>query len=163
MNTFITKNGTEYTYREYIEYSIATHSGKLSGIPSISTSVLCNPNCAKNAAVKGSVCAECYARGYAKHRSQLAEKLENNYRFYTSVNLTAGDVPFINSALFRLESFGDLANVQQFANYCMIAKANPQTRFVLWTKKLSRYRDVYNALRHYSEQFIYYRFFFNVE
>lgn len=133
MNTFTT-NGKQYTYKEYILYSIATHSGKMDGIPSISTSVLCNKNCAKNAAIKGSICEKCYARGLAKMRKQLAEKLKANYHFYTTVNLSAEDVPFINSAIFRFESFGDLANVQQFKNYCTIAEANPQTRFVLWTK-----------------------------
>lgn len=133
MNTFIF-NGKQYTYKQFIAYSIATHSGKMSGIPSISTSVLCNANCAKNATVKGSICEKCYARGLAKIRKQLAEKLKANYHFYTTVDLSVGDVPFINSAIFRFESFGDLANVQQFKNYCTIAKANPQTRFVLWTK-----------------------------
>lgn len=65
MNTFIF-NGKQYTYKQFVAYSIATHSGKMSGIPSISTSVLCNRNCAENAAVKGSICEKCYARGYAK-------------------------------------------------------------------------------------------------
>ena len=135
MNSNIfTFNGKTYTYKQYVAFSIATHSGKMSGIPSISTSVLCNKNCAENAAVKGSICEKCYARGLAKMRKQLAEKLKANYKFYTTVNLSVDDVPFINSAIFRFESFGDLANVQQFANYCTIAEANPQTRFVLWTK-----------------------------
>lgn len=133
-NKIFETNGKQYTYREYIEYSIANHSGKMGGIPSISTSVLCNPNCARNAAVKGSICEKCYARNYAKIRKALADKLQSNFEFYTSVELTAEDIPFINSAIFRLEAFGDLANIQQFKNYCTIAKYNPQCRFVLWTK-----------------------------
>lgn len=133
MNTF-TFNGKQYTYKQFIAYSIATHSGKMSGIPSISTSVLCNRQCAEHAAVKGSICEKCFARGYAKMRKQLAEKLKANYEFYTTVNLCGEDVPFINSAIFRFESFGDLANVQQFANYCTIARNNIRTTFVLWTK-----------------------------
>lgn len=144
MNTFIF-NGKQYTYKQFVAYSIATHSGKMSGIPSISTSVLCNKQCAEHAAVKGSICEKCYARGYAKMRKQLAEKLKANYYFYTTVNLTAEDIPFINSAIFRFEAFGDLANVQQFKNYCTIAKANPQTRFVLWTKNthiVEQYTDM---------------------
>ena len=32
MNTFIF-NGKQYTYKQFIAYSIATHSGKMSGIP----------------------------------------------------------------------------------------------------------------------------------
>lgn len=134
LNHITTVNGKPVSYKEYIEYSIANHSGKMSGIPSISTSVLCNPNCARNAAVKGSVCEKCYARGYAKIRKGLADKLKSNYEFYTSVILTAEDVPFINSAIFRFEAFGDIANERQFENYCTIAKYNPQCRFVLWTK-----------------------------
>lgn len=127
-------NGKEVSYHDYIMYSIATHGGKMGGISSISTSVLCNENCKRNATIKGSICEKCYARNYASIRKQLAEKLESNYHFYTTVELTVDDVPYINSSIFRFEAFGDLANVRQFANYCTIAEANPQTRFVLWTK-----------------------------
>lgn len=129
--------------QEFIRNSIAIHSGKMSGIPSISTSVTLNENCKHHAAVKGSICEKCYARNLVKLRKGLADKLERNYNFYTTVDLTVDDVPFINSAIFRFESFGDLVNVQHFRNYCTIAKANPQTRFVLWTKNIwiiSEYR-----------------------
>lgn len=135
-NKIFEANGKQYTYTDYIRYSIANHGGKMEGIPSISTSVLCNPNCARNAAVKGSVCEKCFARNFARLRKTLADKLESNYKFYTTVELTVEDVPFINVALFRFEAFGDLANERQFRNYCTIAKANPRTRFVLWTKNI---------------------------
>ena len=125
LNKVVMLNGKAVSYKEYVEYSIATHSGKMNGIPSISTSVLCNPNCAKNASIKGAICEKCYARGYAKMRKGLADKLKRNYEFYTTIALTVNDVPFINSAIFRFEAFGDLANTLQFANYCTIAKANP--------------------------------------
>lgn len=127
-------NGKEYTYKDYILYSIAMHSGKMSGIPSISTSVLSNSLCSKHATVKGSICEKCYARNLVKMRKQLADKLTSNYEFYNSVALSVEDIPYINSAIFRFESFGDLSSVLHFANYCTIATANSQTRFVLWTK-----------------------------
>lgn len=135
MNTFIV-NGKHYTYKEYILYSIAAHGGKMAGIPSISTSVLKNTNCEKNAKIDGSICSKCYARNYVNMRKGLRNKLESNFEFYTSVLLSPEDIPFINSAIFRFESFGDLANVTQFTNYCTIARNNPRTTFALWTKHI---------------------------
>lgn len=109
----------------------------MEGIPSISTSCKLNENCEHNAKVDGSICQKCYASALVGMRRGLREKLEANYNFYTTEDLTAEDVPFINSAIFRFESFGDLANVQQFKNYCTIAKYNPHCRFVLWSKHIN--------------------------
>lgn len=36
--------------------------GKMEGIPTITTSMMCNPICAKRAQDKTSICAHCYAQ-----------------------------------------------------------------------------------------------------
>ena len=123
--------------KEYINYSICkNHTGKMYGIQSISTSCACNRFCAMRAQEKTSICSHCYAQAQLKRYKTLSAKLESNYEFYNNVVLTESDIPFINQSVFRFESFGDLESVTQFANYCMIAKCNANTRFTLWTKNL---------------------------
>ncbi len=123
--------------KDYINYSICkNHTGKMFGIQSISTSCACNRFCAMRAQEKASICARCYAQAQLKRYKTLSEKLESNSEFYNNTVLSELDVPFINQAVFRFESFGDLETVTQFANYCMIAKCNANTRFTLWTKNL---------------------------
>ena len=136
---YIRRNGslTSLEKRVFIEKSISDHTGKMEGIPSISTSVKLNPNCIRNQACKGSICEHCYANAYAGFRKELRNKLEINTLFYSKYELTKRDVPIINSKYFRFESFGDLINTTQVKNYFTIARANPDTFFVLWTKNPS--------------------------
>lgn len=129
---------TENEMNIYIKYSITTHSGKLEGIPSISTACVCNKNCIarikKNK--KNSICCHCYADTLLKMRKTLRNKLIVNFMFYTFYEITENCVPVITSREFRFESFGDLSNVIQFNNYCTIssAKVNQSVNFALWTK-----------------------------
>lgn len=125
---------TSLEKRVFIEKSISIHSGKMEGIPSISTSVRLNPNCMRHQACGGSICEHCYANAYTGFRKSLREKLEFNTIFYTTLELEKRDIPLINSKYFRFESFGDLINTLQVKNYFTIARANPDTYFVLWTK-----------------------------
>ena len=123
--------------KAYVKYSITNHDGKLAGFSSISTSVKCNPHCNHRiAADKDGVtpCGFCFADALENVRKSLREKMEKNTAFYTIAELTAADVPFINAAFFRFESFGDLINVTQICNYFEIARNNPHCTFALWTK-----------------------------
>ena len=139
---------TSLEKRVFIERSISIHSGKMEGIPSISTSVKLNPNCKRNQACNSSICKHCYANSYASFRKELRNKLEINTQFYTRYELTKKDVPMINSKIFRFESFGDLINTLQVKNYFTIARANKNTFFVLWTKNpeiIAKALDKYNV------------------
>lgn len=138
---------TSLEKRVFIDNSISTHSGKMEGIPSISTSVKLNPHCITNQACEGTICQWCYANTYAGFRKQLRDKLEINTLFYTKYELTKKDIPLINSKYFRFESFGDLINILQVKNYFTIARANRDTYFVLWTKNpaiIARALNKYN-------------------
>lgn len=134
-------------HQDYIKRSISTHGGKMSDIPSISTSCLCNPFCKarRAAADDNSICARCYAHNYLTFRATLREKLERNTAFYTNADIQPEDVPRLNYSVFRFESFGELVNVQQLKNYVTIANKNPNTVFTLWTKRLD---IVKNAIEH---------------
>ena len=51
------------------------HTGKMEGINSISTSVVLNPFCQAQQAVKGSICSHCFAEAMMKMYSALEDKL----------------------------------------------------------------------------------------
>lgn len=125
---------TDAEKMEYIRYSISTHGGKLAGIPSISTSCLCNPHCMARSQDPELICYNCYAMGYCDYRKSLREKLKTNTIFYTTYDIPKTAVPLINSLYFRFESFGDLVNEKQFKNYCVVAKVNKSVNFGLWSK-----------------------------
>lgn len=110
------------------------HTGKMVNIWSLSTSTLKNPNCERNAKIKGSVCEHCYARRQMKTYKQMSPCYERNAEILTSELLDYEQLPTVPVIYFRFESFGDLINWVQCANYFRIAKKNPQTKFCLFTK-----------------------------
>lgn len=118
----------------YINYSITTHNGKMTGIPSISTSCLCNPHCMARSQDPELICYNCYAMGYCDYRKSLREKLKTNTIFYTTYDIPKTAVPLINTLYFRFESFGDLVNETQVKNYFTIARVNKNVNCALWTK-----------------------------
>ena len=109
-------------------------TGKMSGMASLSTSPLCNPNCMQRCKNNVAVCKSCYSIRMMKRYKALSDKLTRNTEFLTTTELQIEDVPFINTALFRFESFGDLVNALQVKNYFTICEANKRTQFALWTK-----------------------------
>jgi hypothetical protein len=136
------------TAADYIEYSICKkHGGKMKGLWSISTACTACELCRKRHG-EGKIsfkeaqkiieaiciCLFCYSFDMLKRYPSLKKKLEDNTKFYCYNNLEDKDIPFINCAFFRFEAFGDLINVQQFKNYCTIAKNNKHCTFTLFTK-----------------------------
>ena len=117
---------------------ITNHSNgtKMEGLQSISTSVLKNPICQKRSQCEGSVCAHCYASHLCSFRKSLAENLAENYDILNDHLLTKTEALKVNvtSVLARIESFGDVASVTQARNYIRIIRANPQSRWGIWSK-----------------------------
>lgn len=110
------------------------HTGKMKNIWSLSTSTKTNPNCERNAQIKGSVCEKCYARKQMKMYKQMSPCYERNAEILTSRLLDDNELPTVPVIYFRFEAFGDLINWVQCANYFRIARKNPQTKFCLFTK-----------------------------
>lgn len=110
------------------------HSGKMSGMVSISTSVTTNARCAKNAQIKGSICEKCFAAKQMKVFPSMEKPMIENQRILTSEILPMEKLPTINNLYFRFEAFGDLNNAIQVTNYFNICKKNPRVKFALWTK-----------------------------
>ena len=126
--------------KEYIKYSLCTsHTGKMKGMFSVSTSPLENKYCQARKDNKNCICAFCYSESMMNQYTALSKKLKINTLFYTRYRLKEEDIPEINCVYFRFEAFADLQNVLQLENYYTIAKANRKTvkRFALWTKNYS--------------------------
>lgn len=111
-------------------------SGKMKGIDSLSTSAVVNPLCKARCNNERSVCAHCFACATIKRYKELGKNLENNYRILNSRVLLKSEANCVRftTALGRIESFGDVASVEQARNYLRIARANRQSRFGIWTK-----------------------------
>ena len=111
-------------------------SGKMSGIPSISTACRLNPYCRERAKVKDSVCSHCFAMATTARYHSLEKRLEDNYELLVNHILPMDMLPRFkrNIRIVRLESFGDLASEKQAANYLNICVVNPHVSFALWTK-----------------------------
>ena len=122
---------------------MTNHTGKMEGINSIGTSCADNPFCIKRRENGDSVCAHCYAETYMKMRPALKERLKGNAEILTTRMLENRELPFINSHLFRFESFGDLYNETHLENYIQICLHNPFTQFGLWTKNTWILDDVF--------------------
>lgn len=109
-------------------------SGKMDGIPCLSTSNLLNPFCACRKNNPDLICSRCYADGTCKRYGALAANMERNTQILTSRLFELDELPIINAMIFRFEAFGDLINATQCRNYFRICKVNPGVRFALWTK-----------------------------
>lgn len=114
-------------------------SGKMDGIPSISTSCVCNPICIARMKNGNSICAKCFAVGTIKHYGALGKALESNFHLLNDSVLDLDLLPRFKSSveIVRIESFGDVASVTQAINYANICKVNPHVTFAWWSKNMS--------------------------
>lgn len=110
------------------------HNGKMDGMMSLSTSCLCNPQCKRYSEDPDKICSHCYARTQMSYMTSMQGCFERNSKLLTERILTREEMPVLNAVYFRFESFGDLINEVQCINYFNICKANPSTKFALWTK-----------------------------
>jgi len=109
-------------------------TNKLEGFLSINTSVLNNDFCGKMR-LTDSVCKKCYAANMEKRYLNLHNAISKNDTLLSSSLLTTRQLPIFNARAVRLHSLGELINDIHFANFCAISAHNPDTLFVLWTKR----------------------------
>lgn len=127
---------TTYSKRDKLGglHYCTNHTGKMSGLHSISTAVTVNPLCIKRQQNPGSICSKCFAVALAKRYTALNKCGELNAEILTAGLLAYDVLPLIPSRYFRFEAFGDLINVWHVANFFNIARKNPDTFCALWTK-----------------------------
>lgn len=113
---------------------ITIGQGKMTGINSINTSTLNNEFCTKMRE-NDSICKKCYAARYEKMRPALHNRLIQNSELLSNNVIDYNQLPFINSAFFRFDSFGELINENHLINLANIAAKNKHCNFALWTKR----------------------------
>lgn len=123
-------------------------TGKLKGIESLSTSCMVNPLCKERGKNKACICSHCFARRSIKLYRALGPVLEMNYgTLHRELSKEDANQIRFYSTLGRLESFGDVDSVVQALNYIKIVRANPQTRFAVWTKNPGYWADAFKIER----------------
>ena len=106
-------------------------SAKMTSILSLSTNCNANPICQARSKVCGSICEHCFASNTLDHYSSLDANTLSNFWILTTSELSNSDCEKIAIEIvaackkngtheFRLESFGDLANVCHATNYLNI-------------------------------------------
>jgi hypothetical protein len=123
-------------------------SGKMDGIPSISTSCVCNPICIARMKNGNSICAKCFAVATIKHYGALGKALESNFHLLNDSVLDLDLLPRFKSSveIVRIESFGDVASVTQAVNYANICKVNPNVTFAWWSKNMSIIKKAFDIV-----------------
>ena len=109
-------------------------TGKMAGMSAITSSMLCNEHCQKLSKITGSVCEKCYTRKYLSCRPSVEKCYKENTELLSSSIIPIKQLPFINAAMCRLESFGDIVNVTHLQNYINLVKKNNHCMFSLFTK-----------------------------
>lgn len=111
------------------------HGGKMSGVVSFSTLCDMNPRCIERMKAGNSICAHCFAHTQLKRQATHRAKLARNTSVITASLYSASYFPIIDGfKQFRLESFGDLINPIQAANYMTWVSVNKHMSAALWTK-----------------------------
>lgn len=122
-------------------------SGKMEGIPSISSSVLLNERCQARQHIEGSVCEHCFAEALLEARSNVAENMEKNFKLLHDHVLPLELLPrFGNVCIARIESFGDVSSVEHAINYANTVKVNPFVIFAWWTKNVDLVEKALDAI-----------------
>ena len=111
-------------------------SGKMTGIPSVSTSCLANPICLKRMLDGDSICAHCFANTTLSRYTDCGKAMLNNTYLLTESILPLDMLPLFKSDIARIESFGDVQNVTQSINYSNMCLINPNTTFAWWSKNI---------------------------
>lgn len=110
------------------------HTGKMTGMWSLSTSCLCNKYCLARMKDPDSICSKCYSERQMEWQENLRIKLYRNTLILTTIEIPVKLMPRFNVMKGRFESHGELNNVIQIKNFFNLCKANPGTIFALWTK-----------------------------
>ena len=123
-------------------------TGKMAGMPAITSSMLCNEYCEKLRAIPGTVCEKCYTLKYLKARPSVEKCYRENTQLLTKSIIPIHQLPFINATMCRLESFGDIINATHLQNYINLIKKNNHCSFALFTKN---YTVVFNYFKTHKQ------------
>lgn len=123
------------------------HSGKMTGMKSISCSFQENDYCQNRQNCQG-ICPECYVESIEKKYDALHECLVHNTNLLTTgIIATIKLSTNFRKEICRFNSFSELYNVENFINYLIICKNKPKTIFTLWTKRSNIINYVFDVMK----------------
>lgn len=120
-------------------------TGKMTGMPAVTSSMLCNEYCQKLSNIVGTVCEKCYTKKYLKARPNIEKMYAQNTELLSSSVIPIKQLPFINAAMCRLETFGDITNATHLHNYVNLIKKNNHCMFSLFTKNYTVVFDYFKT------------------
>ncbi len=122
-------------------------TGKLADIVGISTNPLINGHCEKMQSKSGAICQKCYSiRLLLTARKNAITAWTSNTVLLSDENLSPSKLPTIPSgSMVRFNPHGELQNDAMMSNFIKIADLNPNSKFVLFTKR-------YDILRRFKDQ-----------
>ena len=110
-------------------------TGKMKGVPAISTSCRFNKYCKARMKNHELICSVCFANDSLNQYKQAGEHASLNYYLLTHHIIPDNMLPvFPNLHHVRIEWAGDIENEIQAINYLNIIKKNPRVTFAWWTK-----------------------------
>lgn len=119
------------------------HTGKMSGLWSISTNCRLNKRCQCRMNNPELICNKCFADALLNMYSGLDSALVRNYKLLNNFIIPADLLPDLSkykNDIFRFESFGDVASVKAVINFYNIARKYPHITFTAWTKNPDFYQ-----------------------
>ena len=119
-------------------------TGKMAGMPAITSSSLQNSHCQKLSSIKGSVCERCYSKKYLLSRPNVESCYQQNSQLLALSLIPTKQLPFVNAAFCRLESFGDIINMTHLKNYIRLVKKNGHCTFALFSKRYDLITDYFH-------------------
>lgn len=149
------------------------HTGKMSGMVSLSTTCKCGDICPARIkaafdeiglaaaedpraalreyirenplATNVSICGFCFSDSQQDYQKSMTIPLQRNFEILNGGIIHRDWIPVINSLYFRGESFGDFASVNAVVNFWNIAKANKDVHFTAWTKNATFFKQAIDA------------------
>lgn len=111
------------------------HSGKMSGMVSMSTACKANKFCKARMGLENYICFYCFAEEQLNNYGiDMLKPFLYNIWLLNRFQLSADILPLLNNRLFRLESFGDVLTIGHELNYIRFMNKNPKTVIAQWTK-----------------------------
>lgn len=116
------------------------HTGKMTGIPSLSTSPLTNDRCQGRCKIPGTICSHCYSVAMQQRYHGLDRVLRRNSEILYHHVIPVEEWPVLFTyEVFRIESFGDIATIIQGINYINFMLRNPCVSFGVYSKNPDLY------------------------
>ena len=120
-------------------------TGKMLNILSLSSNVFMNERCISRLLSGKGICAECFAATLQMQYDDTFINTAYNSLYLSSKIIPLELIPVIDADELRIESFGDVRNWIQAANYFQFAYKNENIPVTAWTKNPDFYDE---AVKH---------------